>query len=112
MEIKGVKEKEAFVFTLAGRLDVLSAPEAKKVFKEWLDGGESRLVGDLSGLDYVSSAGLRVLLEVARAAAKSGGGLSLFGLKERVREVFEVVGLESLIPLFATKAEALAKLKA
>ncbi len=108
MEITFAKEDDILVFSFTGRLDAQSAPEAEKDVKGWLADGEKKLVGDLSGLDYISSAGLRVLLMTAKELAASGGKLCLFGLQGPVREVFDLAGFSAVIPIAENKAGAVA----
>ena len=73
------------------------------------DGGV--LVLDLAGLDYVSSAGLRVLLKAAKEARAAGSRFALAGLRPAVREVFEVSGFFAVLTAYPTRAEALAALR-
>ncbi len=108
MDIGAQKQDGVMVFTLTGRLDAQTAPEAEEAIKGWLADGELKLVGDLSGLDYISSAGLRVLLMTAKALQRAGGRLCLFGLQASVKQVFDIAGFSSIIPLAASRDEALA----
>jgi len=108
MEVGLVKEGGAMVFSLKGRLDAVASPEVEKMTRDWLAAGETRLVGDLSELEYISSAGLRVLLMLVKSVQASGGGLCLFGLQPNVREVFAMAGFPRIIPLAETRPEALA----
>jgi anti-anti-sigma factor len=57
-----------------------------------IDSGANRLVLDFSGLDYISSAGLRVLLMAAKRVQAEKGAMALFGMKEHVKDVFEISG--------------------
>lgn len=107
MEITRSKNGEALVFCVRGRLDAQTSPQAEKDLKQWLAEGEKRLVGDLSGLDYISSAGLRLMLMVAKGAKGQGGGLSLFGLSPSVHEVFTIAGFTKIIPIAASLDDAL-----
>jgi anti-anti-sigma factor len=97
---------------LAGRLDSSSAASAEESFATLLAGGAPRLAIDLSGLEYVSSAGLRVLLVVGRKIQQAGGKLALFGLVPNVRAVFQISGFDKIFTLAADRAAALAALGA
>jgi len=90
------------VVTVSGRLDASTAPEAEKVLTESMAAAEPRLVLDLAGVDYVSSAGLRVLLATAKRVKRERGRLVLCGLQEQVREVLEMSGM---LPLFTVAAD-------
>ena len=82
---------------LEGRLDTVTAPELEKELKESLDGAE-RLILDFSKLDYISSAGLRVLLS-AHKMMVSKGGMKVTNVNEIVAEVFEVTGFADILDI-------------
>jgi stage II sporulation protein AA (anti-sigma F factor antagonist) len=71
-------------------------------------GGERRLLLDLSGVDYVSSAGLTALGAIARRIADAGGAMVLCGLTEPVRLVFDLGGLLSQFTIAASLPEGVA----
>jgi len=100
MEILKRKEKNALVISLKGRLDAVTTPVLEKDLTELLAGGERFLVLDLGDLDYISSAGLRTLLVVTKRLREKQGRLLLASLKSVVREVFEISGFSSIIPIF------------
>ena len=85
--------------SIVGRLDADSSPEAEKVVKEALAGQTKRVLFDLSALEYLSSAGLRVLLSAAKEMRRRDGKIVLCSLNEFVKEIFEVSGFQSLIPI-------------
>jgi anti-anti-sigma factor len=64
---------------------------------------------DCAGLDYVSSAGLRVFLLAARASQRTGLAFAICGLKPAVREVFDVSGFSRVIAVFVDRVNALAQ---
>jgi anti-anti-sigma factor len=82
-----------------GRLDGMSAPEAEKKIEKILQGDENRLLFDLEALEYLSSAGLRVLLNAAKQLKRKGGKFVLCSLNEYVKEIFDVSGLGAIIPI-------------
>ena len=82
---------------LEGRLDTMTAPELEAALNESLNGAES-LVLDFSKLEYISSAGLRVLLSAHKAmSAKSG--MKVTNVNEIVREVFDVTGFADILTI-------------
>ncbi len=91
---------------IAGRLDAVSAIEADKEFAKVLDAGNDRMVIDLSQLDYISSAGLRVLLVVAKRIQQKGGKVVLCALVPNVKEVFEISGFSSIFKIFDNDEDA------
>lgn len=88
-------------YKLAGRLDGASSPIHEKALKELLVGDISSVDVDLSELDYVSSAGLRVLLVAAKAAKAKGGKVTLLSPKPSTVEVLKISGFDKIIPIRA-----------
>jgi anti-anti-sigma factor len=84
------------VAKLAGRLDSQSATSAEERLTGLIGSDTPRLAIDLSKLEYISSAGLRVLLLVARKVQQAGGKMALFGLTPGVREVFSISGFDTI----------------
>ena len=95
MTINKQQEGTALKLALEGRLDTMTAPELEAVLAGSLDGAES-LTLDLSKLDYISSAGLRVVLSAHKRMADKGG-LTVTGVNEIVQEVFDVTGFSDIL---------------
>ena len=87
----------ALEIAVEGRLDTMTAPELEASIKESLDGAD-KLTLDFSKLDYISSAGLRVLLSAHKAMA-SKGGMKVANANEIVREVFDVTGFSDILTI-------------
>ena len=109
MEITMEKSGDAVVVSLAGRLDSATSPEAERRLVDALDSG-SRVVYDLEHVEYVSSAGLRVFLVMAKKLRARGGAMAVCSLVGNVYEVFEISGFTSLLRVFSDRAQALAEL--
>jgi anti-anti-sigma factor len=99
MEISQKEEKGIVSIVIKGRMDADSSPDAEKVVKEALGAEANRLLFDLGELEYLSSAGLRVLLTAAKEMRRRDGKIVLCALNEFVKEIFEVSGFQSLIPI-------------
>ncbi len=97
MTITKKQNGTALEIALEGRLDTVTAPELESELKASLDGAES-LVFDFSKLDYISSAGLRVLLSAHKAMAGKGG-MKVTHVNEIVQEVFEVTGFSDILTI-------------
>ena len=82
---------------LEGRLDTTTAPELEKALKDNLEGVEG-LTLDLERLDYISSAGLRVLL-AAHKAMRDRGGMKVTHVNEIVGEVFDITGFADILTI-------------
>ena len=94
LNINKEKKGTACTYFLEGRLDTTTAPQLEGDIKESIEGVES-LVMDLSKLEYISSAGLRVLLGAAQAM-DGKGDMVVRNLNQSVREVFELTGFSNL----------------
>ena len=90
-------ESGAVSFALRGRLDTNSAPELEQALKESLD-GVSRLTLDLAGLEYISSAGLRVLLSTQKVMNRQGE-MKLLHVSRPIMEIFEVTGFTEILTI-------------
>ena len=93
---KNLNEKN-LVVALEGRLDTTTAPQLEDELKKSLD-DISELVIDLGALEYISSAGLRVLLS-AYKTMRSKGSMKITNANELVKEVFEVTGFSDFLPI-------------
>ena len=71
-----------------------------------LEGGETSLLFDFSGLDYINSSGLRVLVLAYQRLKKTSGKVAICGIKDYIQEVFEVSGYDKIFPLYTTKEDA------
>ena len=107
MEIHDRSAGEVTIVQFEGNLDTNTAPDAHAHFDALADGGKVRIVVDFEKLNYISSAGLRILLATAKKLKGVGGQLRMFGLNETVQEVFEISGFSTIFSVFGTEAEAL-----
>jgi anti-anti-sigma factor len=108
MQIEDAGVPGIAVAVLEGRLDTATAPAIEGQLLQQLNG--QRVVLDMSGVGFVSSAGLRVLLKAAKAAKTSGNGFVLCGLQPAVREVYEISGFDRIIIVHPTRDAAIAAL--
>ncbi len=97
MTITKKQDGNTLEIALEGRLDTMTAPELEQELRQSMDGADS-LVFDFSNLDYISSAGLRVLL-VAQKTMSQKGGMKVTHVKELVQEVFEVTGFADILTI-------------
>jgi len=82
--------------TLVGRLDTMSAPALQQPLLAAVKSGAD-VVLDFSGIEYVSSAGLRVLLQAEKAAEAGGGKLTIANCSPEVMEVFELTSFSAIL---------------
>ena len=107
MKIIVAQESGVALIQISGSLDSLTCDEGQVVFDEQLKNNQVRMVVDLSQVDYLSSAGLRVLLSALKNARERGGDLYLVGLQDSVRKVLNLAGFTSIFKIFPTIAEAI-----
>ena len=96
MEIFKAKDNDLFKVSISGRLDTNSAPELEKSVMEEID-GVKKLVLNLYNLEYISSAGLRVVLMLHKKMSSMGGTLIISHPKDEVMEVFDMTGFSSFL---------------
>ena len=107
MEVTTRKEKSAVVLSVNGRIDATNAPELEKSLSEPIESGENTLIVNMAELDYISSAGLRVILLTAKKLKAQQGDIILVGLQGAVKEVFEISGFTTIFKIFDTEESAL-----
>lgn len=97
MKINKKTEGNSLLIALEGRLDTSTAPELEKEIKASID-GVSDLCFDFAKLDYVSSAGLRVLLSAQKIMNKQGS-MKLINVSEPIMEIFDVTGFTDILTI-------------
>lgn len=97
MEIKLEKTGAEALFTLNGRLDTVTSPELEKLVEKGLD-GITDLTLDFKGVDYISSAGLRVLLR-AEKKMSAVGTMKLVNVSPIIMEIFEITGFNEILSI-------------
>ena len=97
------------VFVLVDqRLDSSNAGAFNEELESAIDSAGRAVVVDMKGLDYISSAGLRAIMQAERKMQQQGGRLALCSLSSDVRAVFQTSGFDQLIAIHPTRAEAVA----
>ena len=111
MEIEVSGTDRVAVVADAGRIDAYTAPDVEEKLLGLLgEQAERHVVVDLAGTDYVSSAGLRVLITLAKRAMQDGFSLRLCSLQEPVREVFDIAGFTRLFEIRDSQEAAVTEL--
>ncbi len=98
MEINKKADGSNLEIALSGRLDTTTAPEFEKSLKESIN-GVTDLTINFEGLDYISSAGLRVLLSAQKMMNASGGKMKVIGANDIVKEIFDVTGFSDILTI-------------
>jgi anti-sigma B factor antagonist len=105
IDIKSINKIK--IASIAGELNSATAPEAENRLTSLIMGGNKKLIVDLNNLNYISSAGLRVLLAANKLIKKQNGELRISSINNVVKEVFEISGFNFVFKIYANEAEAL-----
>ncbi len=108
MEVTVKEVNEVNVLSFEGNLDTNTAPQAQAQIDQLIEGGSSKILINFDNLNYISSAGLRVLLATAKKLKAASGDLKICGLNKTVQEVFDISGFSSILSVVATEEDALA----
>ena len=100
IEISSKKQKDATIVSVKGRMDALSSPDLEKHLEALMETGVKILILNLEELNYISSAGLRSILIIAKKLKEKEGRISLVCLTQAVKEIFVVSGFSSLFPIY------------
>ena len=95
------------VITLVGEVDIYSAPHFKEVLLQGIEGGAHTVVVDLSGVTFIDSTALGVLVSGAKRVRPQSGSVELVCKDENIARVFEITGLDRIFGIHSTREEAL-----
>ncbi len=107
MNIIEEKQGGINIFKLNGRLDSNTSQGFEKKLFQAISDGSKTMVVDFKDLDYISSAGLRVILKATKAIKREDGRIMLCSMQDYVKEVFEIAGFDSFLPIVPTIDDAL-----
>ena len=106
-DIKTEKLKDdAYVISLAGEVDLYTAPEFKQQLLEVIGEGATHVVVDLSETTFIDSTTLGVLVGGVKRLRPAGGQLSLVCSDRNITKIFEITGLDKVFPIHETRSEA------
>ena len=107
MEVTKTQLKRCDLVTVKGRVDGSTAPKLDQALKDITNAQRYRIVIDLGEVDYISSAGLRVIISAQKTCRRwNRGDVRLANLSERVSEVFNLAGLKPLFNIYESTVEA------
>lgn len=107
MEIAESKQKDIAIYRISGRLDSNSSMEFEETVFQGIENGVKNIMMDFAELEYISSAGLRVILKAAKDLKRQAGRLVLCNLQDYVKEVFEISGFDTFLPIAPSPAEGM-----
>jgi len=106
MQTEIQQEANGTVVKVTGSVDALTAAELSKVLTNQISEGHARLVVDLIGVEFMSSAGLRTLLGAVKEARSSGGDLRIASSNPGIDKVLKMSGFHNIAKVFPSQAEA------
>jgi anti-sigma B factor antagonist len=107
MEIIEEMRDNVSIFKLNGRLDSNTSQSFEKKLFQAISDGSKNMIVDFKDLDYISSAGLRVILKATKAVKHEEGRIMLCSMQDYVKEVFEIAGFDSFLPIVGNMEDAL-----
>jgi anti-sigma B factor antagonist len=111
MEIIEQHQDEIIVLNPAGRINNDTSPEFQTKLLACVGSGPNTVLIDFSGVEYISSVGLRALMTAAKQSKANGGRLAVAGLTPMVKEIFSISHFSLVVQVFETTAEAIAALR-
>ena len=106
IDINVTDHDQATLVQVSGRVYSMNADQFGEALNTQIDDGKIYLVLDLSSVEYMSSAGLREIVTTLKKAKKAQGDLRIAQPSQRVREVLEMAGLDTIFKIFETQDEA------
>jgi anti-sigma B factor antagonist len=107
MEVTHKTLKRVDLVAVSGRVDSRTAPDLEASFRAINDAGRFRIVVDMTGLEFLSSAGLRVLISVLKNCRRyNRGDVRLASLPERIDDVLKLAGIDVLFKIYPDATEA------
>jgi anti-sigma B factor antagonist len=107
MQIVVTESGDVRILAFEGNLDTNTSPDAESEINGLIEAGTQKLLINFEKLDYISSAGLRILLATAKKLKPGGGDLKICCLNQTVQEVFDISGFSTILSVTTTEEEAL-----
>jgi len=106
LNVKIEEDKEKTIVRVEGRLDATSAPILENKLSELITGKKKLIILDFAKVDYLSSAGMRLLLSTTKKLKAGDGKLHFCSINEEVMEIIKMAGFERILSIFPTEQEA------
>lgn len=110
MEILESRQNDICIFSIHGRLDSNTSAELDKRILLSLDNGAKHIIMECKQMDYITSAGLRIVVKTAKKMKSGSGQFILCAMADYVREIFEIAGFDRFLPIVPTLDDALKKI--
>lgn len=107
LEIHLEEIEEIVILRVEGRVDVSTSPLLERAIDQLIQEKHLKLALDFSGITYLSSAGMRVLLAKTKKVQSEKGSFVLFSVSEEVEEILKIAGFDRILSVYPTEKEAL-----
>lgn len=107
MNLTEKRQEQVIIISIDGRLDTTNYQQLESRILHHLQQNHTTLVIDCSGMDYVSSAGLRIFLVALKKLNAAGGQLALCALRENIKEIFDILGFTGIFKIYTDQQQAL-----
>ena len=107
VDVKEEAKGDVLVLKVHGRLDAVSSPSTERKILERINSGHPKVLLDFAGVDYLSSAGMRVLLSVSKKLKTLSGKLVICSITPNVMDVLKMSGFDHVLELTKTEEDAL-----
>ena len=107
MKIIAEVQNDINIYRLIGRLDSNTSQMLEEKVFQAISDGSKKIIVDFENLDYISSAGLRVVLKANKALLREDGRVMLCSMQNYIREIFETTGIDNFVPILDTMDQAL-----
>lgn len=111
LQIETEERPPIIILRLDGRLDATSAPSLEGILNTHVSKQNGKILLDFSRIEYLSSAGMRLLLSISKKAKTQNGIVALCAINDDVMEIIKMAGFERILQIYATEMEALNQLK-
>jgi anti-anti-sigma factor len=107
VDVTEEKKGDILILRMRGRLDAISSPSTEKKVFDSINSGQEKLLLDLSGISYLSSAGMRMLLSTTKKLKSLSGKLVVCNVTSNVMDVLKMSGFDHVLEISSTEDEAL-----
>lgn len=109
VSVKEERRGEILILRMSGRLDAVSSPAAERKVFDFVNEGQSKLLFDFGGVDYLSSAGMRMLLSVTKKLKSLSGRLVIFAVTPGVFDILKMSGFDHVLEIVPTEEDGVRK---
>ncbi len=111
MDLKKESKGSYIIVKVSGRLDATTASDYERTCSEYLEAGDTKIIIDLNGLEYISSAGLRSILTIGKKIKALNGKYIFCNLQPMVADVFKISGFNAIFPVYNSLEDAVEEME-